>query len=683
MLAQLKDELKKIVTRLIELSSSGGKDSLLEFMFSQFDKLAVQLAALAPEVVNRQIVRLLTNIESESILQNLDFLRHILKLPESIDDLVRIASRAKSYIVRSDALERLSYAIYGMNGSVRSKALAVILAKRQDPNYLVRYKAALALHNIDHPQAEEALINVMKDPEQNYLKDVLKALAKRKSRAAVPTLINILDNPRASQQMKHFAVNALGMIGDPAAVDVLLKATKEPNELIRAGETMALGSIEYGQEQGRRDRAVDVLGVLLTDGSDEVQFWAAKSLGEIGSAKAVPKLTEHLKNAENFVYQKIVVSLSQIADTKSIDPLIGVLEEKRIISTWTLSAAAEGLLKIGGAKANEALLKNLDKLNIETCRKVVRELFTRLKSERVLGQLRTVMNGRGLSRFAAAAILAEREGSKKAVKILMTAVDLYKTGFSSAAKLLSSLAKSRDAEAFEFLFRIIGDFNYGMPLRLKAAKALVESEDQKVVQRLIKILNDGAQGGESCFFVAAALAKSNDPQIRSLLLNKLKDASQPSSVIGGVSLGLQENGSEKVVAELKEILQTTSHYKIAKRAAYALDIIGTRRMEQVNTETAFLLIVLADKSRPIAVRRGIISGLRTNTDNHIYGLLRHIILNDSDPSIRAEAVKSLSLFDHPKATSSFLRQILYNDSSNIVKLVTEKKLKDIELVQPR
>jgi HEAT repeat protein len=102
---------------------------------------------------------------------------------------------------------------------------------------------------------------------------------------AFSSLIDDLKNERSS--VRWAAAEALGKIGDERAVAPLKDALQDENSSVRRAVIEALGKLGTP--------AVLALINVLENGDDDAQWTAARMLGRIGDAQAVPALIDALK----------------------------------------------------------------------------------------------------------------------------------------------------------------------------------------------------------------------------------------------------------------------------------------------------------------------------------------------------------------------------------------------------
>jgi HEAT repeat protein len=148
--------------------------------------------------------------------------------------------------------------------------------------------------------------------------------------------------------VRHLAAEALGDLGDPAALPALLTALAGPDEegvRWRAAEGLArLG-----------EPAVAGLAALAEDGDPDVRWKAIVALGDIGDHRAAPTLRGRLADPDRFVRGRAVSALARLG--AQCLPLM--LEALTDSEPRVRQGAAEVLGQVGDRAAVEGLLEAL------------------------------------------------------------------------------------------------------------------------------------------------------------------------------------------------------------------------------------------------------------------------------------------------------------------------------------
>ena len=150
-------------------------------------------------------------------------------------------------------------------------------------------------------------------------------------------------------EVRMNAVQALGEIKDPRAVEPLIAALKDMYKYVRGNAARALGEISD-------QRAVEPLIVALKDENEYVRRQAAWALGEIKEPRTVEPLIAALKDKNWDVRENVAKVLGNIKDPRAIEPLIAALKDW---DGFRRGNAAEALEKIGDKRAINPLLEAL------------------------------------------------------------------------------------------------------------------------------------------------------------------------------------------------------------------------------------------------------------------------------------------------------------------------------------
>ncbi|TYO97126.1 HEAT repeat protein [Geothermobacter ehrlichii] len=185
-------------------------------------------------------------------------------------------------------------------GTLRAKeAVDGIRATLKDRAFGRRYIAAWALGQIGDPATIPALIEALDDANETVRRYATRALI-RFDRKAVPPLVQAL--PAATSRAAGYIIRALGDIGDPRAVDSLLRAVDGPN---RGLAFQALGKL-------KERRAEQALIDGLNDSDWRTRMQAAMALGPLGGPAAAEALQPLLDDPEVVVREWAARSLEMI-----------------------------------------------------------------------------------------------------------------------------------------------------------------------------------------------------------------------------------------------------------------------------------------------------------------------------------------------------------------------------------
>lgn len=205
----------------------------------------------------------------------------------------------------------------GNTGDITS--LTPLIAALKDKDKIVRGEVAAALGQIGDSRAIDTLTVVaLKDKESYVQVNAARALGKLSDEATTLHFINILEeNPdtRAS------AARVLGAIGDIRAVEPLITALTDQDELARRSAADALGKIKDA-------RAIEPLIAAIKDDDVYVRKSSIRILGFMGDDRAVEPLIAALKDQDATVRRFAARALGHYCDPRVVTSLITFLKSE-------------------------------------------------------------------------------------------------------------------------------------------------------------------------------------------------------------------------------------------------------------------------------------------------------------------------------------------------------------------
>ena len=114
-----------------------------------------------------------------------------------------------------------------------------------------------------------------------------------------------------SVETRTYILQALGRIGDEAALPVLFDAARDANGVIRRFAVSALADLGGTQ-------ATDALIAVLDDEETDIRSAAAMGLGEIGDKRAVDALMRLLGDGEPSVRTQAVIALGHLGCSQAL-----------------------------------------------------------------------------------------------------------------------------------------------------------------------------------------------------------------------------------------------------------------------------------------------------------------------------------------------------------------------------
>ncbi|HEY8505810.1 MAG TPA: HEAT repeat domain-containing protein, partial [Gemmataceae bacterium] len=116
----------------------------------------------------------------------------------------------------------------GKQGARAVPALAEAVGSSESPE--VRRHAVWAATRIDHPDARAAVRRALRDTDETVRQAAIHSVSVRRDREAMPELLKLLQSE--SPHNRRAAAEALGRIGDPAAIPALLAAAGEADDRV-------------------------------------------------------------------------------------------------------------------------------------------------------------------------------------------------------------------------------------------------------------------------------------------------------------------------------------------------------------------------------------------------------------------------------------------------------------------
>jgi HEAT repeat protein len=237
-----------------------------------------------------------------------------------------------------DASPSVRLEAVGQLADAASAALRPILAMAlEDPAFVVRFEAARGLAAIHHPAGLDVLAEGLDNPSLRFR--AIGALAELGDARALVPLRRLFGRWLLNAFERTQTAGALALFGDDEGAQYLLSRLKRRGALDRPLAAELCG-------EARVIAAEDALLAILANAGDTARGAAARALGRLGSARAVPVLEGLLRDG-------------------------AVAEETRL-------DVAEGLVFLRGKAAREALASALPSIPGAEGREELRSLLEEL-----------------------------------------------------------------------------------------------------------------------------------------------------------------------------------------------------------------------------------------------------------------------------------------------------------------
>jgi HEAT repeat protein len=437
-----------------------------------------------------------------------------------------------------------------------------------------RDSAANALINLGEPTVEP-LIKALSHNQTNCIrKTAAELLGKLGDKRAVAPLVEAL---RDTQEVRITAFNALVMLKDVGAVDFLIKTLSDTYYCQSSSCSTAKNALTALGKLGD-PRAVDSLIKALEYQFDDVRKTAAEALIMLGGS-AIPPLVNALNGNNLDLCVRAAEVLGRLNDTRAVEPLIKALVNGNMRGGDLRKTSAKALADLGETQWQDFVSGDSGD-------------FLRLgdsRDARVVGPLVKVLS-EGFPEFRASAAEAlGKLGDQHAVDPLIKALgDNFGNVRKTAAKALADLgetqwqdlikgddddfyrlAASSDPRVVDILIKALKDDSYGRKTGKAAARAMGKLDNSRAVEPLIDALRD-----HEIFEAASeALVTLGSSHVFKPLINAL-DMNDKSRRAVVVVLGML--GDQRAVEPLIKALEDSDR-DISQVAANALGKLGNPR----------------------------------------------------------------------------------------------------------
>ncbi len=221
---------------------------------------------------------------------------------------------------------------------------------RDDWTRDLRRRMTVALGIEGEPYALNSLGQAILDGDPQVRASAAWALGEIADAAVVPVLVDALDDP--DDEVRFRAASSLGNLRDGRASDALLRKLDDPQPKVAAAAARSLGSL-------RKPRAVPELLRVIAGESDRVARAAFDALETIGYPTSVPELTDELASPDIDAERRVaaVSLLGLTGEGPALPPLLTALGNPAIP---VRIAAARALGRLGNRAATGHLTDVLE-----------------------------------------------------------------------------------------------------------------------------------------------------------------------------------------------------------------------------------------------------------------------------------------------------------------------------------
>ncbi len=593
--------------------------------------------------------------------------------PSDIDDLVLELADDANVAVICDAAQ-----ILGRRESARAVPKLKLLTLHEDDN--VALAAVEALGRIGGREALEPLLQLAET--RNFFRTfpTIDVLGRSRDSRALPALLKLSADPLYATE----ALRALGRLGDPAAVPVLIEHLSRAGGSLVCTIAVALVAIHDSAER-RFGTGISIERLLLASPS---------------VADARRHLTLGLKRADPSEQLALGQVLSWIGEESTVPTLLGLLRAAPAVAQVAVTS-----LKKLGAVAEPFLLDALHAGTSEERRLLV-----------------PILGGRQAARDELVACLEDEDSTVRALSCdalarcsdasvapaifrLLSDPDarvgqaalaaIQSLGSDETRRLALETARSTDARVRRAGLRIVGYFGYseGLDILIQATQGDDETVREAAIAGLpyledpsaLRVLLEAAQHESARTRTAAVRAlghTSGEPSVQGRLHEALRDTDAWVRYYACQAIGrLQDDAATDLIAELLRdhsgqvrvaAVEALAHLRGARAFAVLSEVLSSSDADLYRAALVALGIskkkealpkLLAALSAPEATTRLVaLSALAELGSAEVLPAIA-AATHDSDDGVRASANGFLAARSDPAATSELLA-LLGKDPAN-------------------
>ncbi len=549
------------------------------------------------------------------------------------------------------------YAVGALGETGAEEAVGPLIAALEDESWLVRRQAFEMLEKVGR-----VAVDRLKDAFFKGNDDVkywtVRLIARILRGDAVEILKKLLNTPE--KEIRYFVVTALGETEDVRAVPTLIECFKDNFWQIRqkACEMVAL----------MKHAAVPFLEGVLGNESEDIRYWAVRSLGKIGGTAAMRVLLEVKKHPNNRMRLFAIYALAEIGTDEVIDPLVESLGDP----SWPVRNSAGNALNAMGKTSMKPLIKAIGHENDDIS----------FWAQKVLAQFGD----------KAVQTLIDSLADKSDANMRKSAiVALGKIGTTASLKPLLEIIESLQVEECEYVVDALADIK-NPELVERLLEYTATCKDEQILTWVAKIIINVGEHGKPVFFrflkheskevrywVAKVLSTLEGKDVLRALLFCLKDAEPEVRCVAIQSLESIGEGLEVVpfiVKMLEDEDLTVRHeaYKMLGKLGEpgSIEAVVRRYAAEQETDRPNILSIFQQiESSNLMV--GLLKALNATSDADLQRAIVQIVekicdsplkrdllvksLDPDDPTAAIWGIKILSQFDDDFVVDGIVRML--------------------------
>ncbi|NVM30815.1 MAG: HEAT repeat domain-containing protein [Candidatus Helarchaeota archaeon] len=307
------------------------------------------------------------------------------------------------------------------------RSIGLLIESLQDDHWAVRKRATISLGKVGDSRAVEPLIKCLKDEDTSVRYNAAEALVEIGDERAIKPLTSCLNDESAV--IRNKIPQLLEVLKEKVHLwpQLALDESKHVPEAeplisaLRDGDTTVIDELGNLGDP----RAVDPLIKCLKSKDIKVRIKAAEALGKIKDLRAVRPLIEKLTDSKTWIRSAAVKALGNLGDKRAVEPLFKLLK-KSYESKYLINELIDSLLKIEIDMLEQIIKYEKDeKLEPDKRSKIAKKLGS-LKESEIIEPLYQRLNDKDHNiRFRAAKLLSEINDLKSLEPLLTYITDKY------------------------------------------------------------------------------------------------------------------------------------------------------------------------------------------------------------------------------------------------------------------
>lgn len=199
-------------------------------------------------------------------------------------------------------------AVEGLRECGEEKAIPHLIGALRDENPGVQQSAIDILVDIGSPAVVKAVIPLLRDEINASIRNMAVEILSRAGSMDMESVASLLmeENP----DVRRFAADILGFIGDRRGVSPLIEALDDPNPNVRSSAANSLGMI--GDRRGMKP----LIDRLEAENEEWVIFSVIEALGKIGDEGVIGHLTRFLEGESEPLMVASIEAMKKFLDKK-------------------------------------------------------------------------------------------------------------------------------------------------------------------------------------------------------------------------------------------------------------------------------------------------------------------------------------------------------------------------------